>query len=111
MAVQQIFSALADPTRFAIVERLLAQGDLTAGELAEPYDISKPAISRHLKILEDAGVIERRVDRQFRVFKARAECLDQIGDWLEQSRAFWSGSFERLERLLERQADDGRDKR
>ena len=107
MAVQQIFSALADPTRFAIVERLLAQGDLTAGELAEPYDISKPAISRHLKILEEAGVIERRIDRQFRVFRARGESFVEIEDWLEQARRFWTGSFKRLEKMFEDEGGNG----
>ena len=66
-----IFGALADPTRFAIVEQLLEKGEMTAGELAQPFEVSRPAISRHLRILEDAGVIERRVERQFRVFRAR----------------------------------------
>ncbi len=105
MPVQQIFSALADPTRFAIVERLLARGDLTAGELAEPYDISKPAISRHLKILEEAGVIERRIDRQFRVFRARQESFGEIEDWLKEAKRFWTGSFKRLEKLFDQDGD------
>ena len=108
MAVQRIFNALADPTRFAIVERLLSGGALTAGELAEPFDISKPAISRHLKILEDAGVIERRSDRQFRVFSARAGSFREIEDWMESYRRFWDGSFDRLERLLEKGSRGGR---
>jgi DNA-binding transcriptional ArsR family regulator len=100
MAVQDIFGALSDPTRFAIVERLLTGGDLTAGELAEPFDISKPAISRHLRILEDSGVIERRVDRQFRVFRARPEGLREMDAWLSRYRRFWSQSFDRLDRYF-----------
>jgi DNA-binding transcriptional ArsR family regulator len=108
MPVQQVFSALADPTRFAIVERLLQSGTLTAGEIADPFGISKPAISRHLKILEDAGVIERRVERQFRVFRARSEGFREIEDWFEKYRRFWNESFDRLDRLIEkRRAEDG----
>jgi DNA-binding transcriptional ArsR family regulator len=105
MPVQAVFDALADPTRFAIVERLLASGDLTAGALAEPFDISKPAISRHLRILEEAGVIERRVERQFRVFRARPAGLREIDDWLGRYRRFWDESFDRLEKLLAKDGD------
>jgi DNA-binding transcriptional ArsR family regulator len=101
MAVQTIFNALADPTRFAIVEQLLQKGELTAGELAEPFDVSRPAISRHLKILEDAGVIERRVDRQFRVFRPRAEGFREVEDWFGRNRRFWETSLDRLKRLME----------
>jgi DNA-binding transcriptional ArsR family regulator len=107
MAVERIFGALSDPTRFAIVERLLEGEALTAGELAEPFDISKPAISRHLKILEDAGVIERRVERQFRVFRARADGFREIDDWMARYRRFWNTSFDRLERFLEREGNNG----
>ena len=104
-----IFGALADPTRFAIVEQLLEKGELTAGELAEPFEVSRPAISRHLKILEEAGVIERRVERQFRVFRARAEGFREIEDWFERHRLFWNVSFDRLQKLIEKGIpDDGR---
>jgi DNA-binding transcriptional ArsR family regulator len=104
-----IFGALADPTRFAIVEQLLEKGELTAGELAEPFEVSRPAISRHLKILEEAGVIERRVERQFRVFRARAEGFREIEDWFERHRLFWNVSFDRLQKLIEKgNPDDGR---
>jgi DNA-binding transcriptional ArsR family regulator len=109
MAVHVVFSALADPTRFAIVERLLYNGEMTAGELAEPFEVSRPAISRHLKILEDAGVIERRVDRQFRVFRARASGFREVEDWVERNRRFWSGSLDRLKRLMEEEEKDGGD--
>ena len=101
MVLHQVFSALSDPTRFAIVERLLDGGALTAGEIAAPFDLSKPAISRHLKVLEGAGVIERRVERQFRVFRTRVDCFREIDDWLGHYRRFWTGSLDRLEKFLE----------
>lgn len=100
MTVQTIFSALSDPTRFAIVEQLLEKGDQTAGSLAEPFNISKPAISRHLKVLEDAGVIERRIDRQFRSFRVRPQSMRSLDDWISRHRKFWQTSFDRLEKVL-----------
>lgn len=103
MSVQRIFSALSDPTRFAIVEQLLEQGDQTAGALAEPFDISKPAISRHLKVLEDAGVIERRIDRQYRSFRVRPQSMRSLNDWVERYRRFWNTSFDRLEKVLQKE--------
>lgn len=103
MPVHAVFGALSDPTRFAIVERLLERGALTAGEIAEPFEISKPAISRHLKVLEEAGVIERRVERQFRVFRPRVEALREVEDWVRRFRHFWNTSFDRLEEHLERE--------
>jgi DNA-binding transcriptional ArsR family regulator len=106
MALHTVFNALADPTRFAIVEQLLHKGEMTAGELAEPFDVSRPAISRHLKILEEAGVIERRVDRQFRVFRASAGGFREVEDWLERNRQFWNASLDRLKRLMEEGDDD-----
>lgn len=107
MGMHAVFGALADPTRLAIVERLLQSGDLTAGEIAAPFDISKPAISRHLKVLEDAGFIERRTQRQFRVFRARRDGFAEIEDWMERGRAFWNGSFDRLEKMFAN--DEGHD--
>ncbi len=111
MSVPDIFAALSDPTRFAIVERLLERGDQTAGTLAEPFDISKPAISRHLKVLEEAGVIERRIDRQFRSFRVRPESLRSVDDWISRYRRFWQTSFDRLDNLLQEkeESDDERD--
>jgi DNA-binding transcriptional ArsR family regulator len=107
MDMPHLFSALSDPTRFAIVEQLLEKGDQTAGSLAEPFDISKPAISRHLKVLEEAGVIERRVDRQFRTFRLRAQSLRSIDDWVGRYRRFWQTSFDRLEKIIqEKDRDD-----
>lgn len=97
----RLFAALADPTRLAIVERLLVRESLTAGEIAEPFAISKPAISRHLKVLEDSGIVERSVERQFRTFRVRRESMLAISDWLDRYRRFWNQSFDRLESLLE----------
>lgn len=99
-AVTTVFGALSDPTRLAIVERLLTEGQRSAGEIAEPFSISKPAISKHLRVLEDAGLIERRVDRQWRVCTVRPEAIRVIDDWMSEYRAFWQGSFDRLEKIL-----------
>lgn len=99
-AVTTVFGALSDPTRLAIVERLLTEGERSAGEIAEPFAISKPAISKHLRVLEDAGLIERRVDRQWRVCRIRPESIRVVDDWITRYRAFWEGSFDRLEKLL-----------
>ena len=101
--LSETFAALADPTRIAIVERLAREGDRTAGELAEPFAISKPAISRHLAVLERAGLIERKVDRQWRRISIRPQALSSLADWIEKQRRFWSGSLDRLEKLLEEQ--------
>ncbi|WP_421722813.1 ArsR/SmtB family transcription factor [Bauldia sp.] len=99
-AVTTVFGALSDPTRLAIVERLLKEGQRSAGEIAAPFSISKPAISKHLRVLEDAGLIERRVDRQWRVCRVRPEAIRVIDDWMTEYRSFWEGSFDRLEKLL-----------
>src|SRR5215468_5967380 len=98
--LDQVFAALADPTRRAIVERLLASGDLTVGEIARPFRISAPAITRHLQVLENAGLIEKRIDRQFRVVRARPEALRPIGSWFERQQRHWSDAFERLEAAI-----------
>ena len=100
----EMFAALSDPHRLAMVERLVAEGDKTVGELAAPFDISGPAISRHLSVLESAGLIERRVERQWRVCRVRREALAAVEDWVERQRRFWNASFDRLERHLEKQS-------
>lgn len=104
-----VFSALSDPTRLAIVERLLSEGERTAGEIAKPFAVSKPAISKHLKVLEDAGLIERRVQRQWRVCRARPEAIKTIDDWMTRYRTFWEASFDRLGRLIEPQSHEDSD--
>jgi len=98
--LDHVFAALADPTRRAIVERLLSDGDLTVGAIAKPFRISAPAITRHLQVLETAGLIEKRVDRQFRVVRARPEALRPIGSWFERQQRHWSDAFDRLEAAI-----------
>lgn len=95
-----LFGALADPHRLAIVETLAAGGEKTVGELAAPFAISAPAISRHLAVLESAGVIERRINRQWRVCRIRPDALAAVEGWVETQRRFWNASLERLERML-----------
>jgi DNA-binding transcriptional ArsR family regulator len=104
-----LFAALADPTRLAIVERLLSEGERTAGDIAQPFAMSKPAISKHLKVLEDAGLIERRIERQWRICRIRPEGIRTIDDWMKRYRAFWEASFDRLERLLETDGKEDKD--
>jgi DNA-binding transcriptional ArsR family regulator len=93
------FAALADPTRRAILARL-KQGDATVNELARPFSISLQAVSKHLKVLERAGLIARGRDRQLRPSKIQGEALGQAAGWLEDYRSFWDESFDRLEAHL-----------
>ncbi|CAN2534607.1 MAG TPA: metalloregulator ArsR/SmtB family transcription factor [Methylosinus sp.] len=93
------FSALADPTRRAILARL-AQGEASVGELAAPFSISQPAVSKHLKVLEQAGLITRGRAAQTRPCKLDAARLREISDWLETYRRFWEESFDRLDAYL-----------
>ena len=94
-----IFAALADPTRRAIVERLAARGELAVGDIARPFDISAPAISRHLGVLADAGLIERRIDKQRRLVRVKRDALKNIEQWLRRQERFWSDALDRLEAL------------
>jgi DNA-binding transcriptional ArsR family regulator len=98
--LESIFGALADPTRRAIVERLLARGELSVGDIASPFAISMPAISRHLQVLERAGLVERRVARQQRLIRARPHGLDAVASWVTQQRAHWNAALDRLEALI-----------
>ncbi len=93
------FAALADPTRRAIVSRL-ARGDATVGELAAPFDISLPGISKHLKVLERGGLISRRRDAQFRPCHLEVEMLDGALDWIGANRRTWDERFDKLDVLL-----------
>ena len=97
--LDDLFAALADPTRRAIVERLLAGGELSVGDVAAPFAISTPAISRHLQVLERAGLIERRTDRQWRYVRVRAEALTPVESWLSRQRRHWTAALDRLEAL------------
>ncbi len=101
--LSQTFSALADPTRRAILARL-ADGDATVGELAEPFEMSLPAVSRHLKVLTQAGLIERSTEAQWRRCTLRGEGLRAAADWIEFYRRFWEESFDRLDAFLSRTA-------
>ena len=93
------FAALANPTRRAILARL-ASGEVSVNELAEPFSMSQPAVSRHLKVLERAGLISSGTDAQRRPRKLEAQPLAEATEWLETYRVFWEASFERLEDLL-----------
>lgn len=109
------FAALADPTRRAILARLAA-GEFSVTEIAEPFDMSLPAITKHLKVLERAGLISRSREAQWRPCKLEARPLQQAADWVEQYRKFWEESFDRLEDYLselqakERPIDKDKDK-
>jgi DNA-binding transcriptional ArsR family regulator len=100
------FAALADPTRRAILARL-AEGEATVSELAEPFPVSLPAISRHLKVLERAGLISRARAAQARPSSLRAEPLREATAWMETYRAMWEGRMDRLDEHL-RQIQKGR---
>lgn len=93
------FSALADPTRRAIIARLSA-GEATVNELAEPFEMSLPAVSKHLKVLERAGLISRGRNAQWRPCRLEAGPLKEISDWVEHYRKFWDASFDRLDGYL-----------
>ena len=94
-----IFSALADPTRRAILSRL-AEGQASVNEIAAPFEMSQPAVSRHLKVLERAGLIERDVDEQRRPARLKAQNMADVVDWLTEFRAFWGTSFDQLDTVL-----------
>src|ERR1700737_5620403 len=95
--LDDVFAALADPTRRAIVERLLAAGELSVGDVAAPFAISGPAVTRHLQVLERAGLIERRIERQWRFVRVRADALAPVESWLSARRRPWAGALDRLE--------------
>ncbi len=100
-AISTTFAALADPTRRAILARL-ALGESSVTELAEPFEMSLPAVSKHLRVLENAGLIKRGREAQWRPCKLEAAPLRQAADWLEFYRQFWEQSFDRLEEYLQR---------
>jgi DNA-binding transcriptional ArsR family regulator len=99
--LSRIFAALADPTRRAMLARL-AEGEATVTELAEPFAMSLPAISKHLKVLERAGLITRGRDAQWRPCRLDAAPLGQATDWLDRYRKFWDTRFDRLDEHLQR---------
>jgi DNA-binding transcriptional ArsR family regulator len=104
------FAALADPTRRAILARLV-EGEASVQELAEPFAMSQPAISKHLKVLERAGLVSRGRDAQRRPCRLEAQPLAEANEWLERYRECWEQNFQRLDALLEElKAQDGRSK-
>ncbi len=104
----QSLAAIADPTRRRIVE-LLAKRERTAGELVAEFDLSAPAISQHLKVLREAGLVTVRAEGQSRVQVLNPDGLDELGDWLEKTRARWSQHLDALEREL--RAEDAKAKK
>lgn len=98
--LSQAFAALADPTRLAILDRLARGAEMTVQEIAQPFAMSLPAVSQHLKVLETAGLISRRRDGQRRPCQLRTERLAEAMRWLDHTRQAWEARFDRLERFL-----------
>lgn len=95
-----VFAALADPTRRQILSRL-ARGEASVNEIAAPFSMSQPAVSKHLRVLEKAGLVERDIDKQRRPARLKAEPMAAAVNWLEEFRRFWSTSFDQLDGLLD----------
>lgn len=113
--LDMMFAALADPTRRAILSRL-ASGEATVNDLAKPFDMSQPAISKHLKVLEKAGLISTAQDAQRRPRRIEAKALKEVADWAENYRKFWDASYDRLDTYLDtlkkkEKSNDKRNKR
>jgi DNA-binding transcriptional ArsR family regulator len=106
--LDRTFAALADPTRRAILARL-AGGEASVTELARPFDVSLPAISKHLKVLERAGLIARGRERQWRPARLEAGPLREVAEWTEGYRRFWEESYERLDQYLEKLQGRGKE--
>lgn len=106
------FAVLADPTRRHIIE-MLAEREHTFGELAERFEMSRPAVSQHLKVLRDANFVASRPDAQRRVYRLNKGALDDLEDWIKSVRRFWSGALDELDSQLEKTLDlpasDGED--
>jgi len=111
-ALSTTFAALADPTRRAILARL-AEGEATVNELAAPFDLRLPSISKHLKVLEQAGLIEQSRQAQWRPRRLQAAPLKEVADWVEHYRSFWEASFDRMSDYLDeldaKEKNDGRE--
>ena len=107
--LDRTFGALADPTRRAILARLTA-GEASVTELGEPFDMSLPAVSKHLKVLERAGLVARGRERQWRPARLAAGPLKEVADWTEGYRRFWEESYDRLDEYLEELQERGKEK-
>lgn len=99
-ALPDTFAALGNATRFAIVERLLKEGELPAGDILDIGDMSAPAISRHIKVLREAGVISQRIDKQRRIYSVKPEVVQAISTWTLSYRDFWEQGLDRLARAM-----------
>ena len=106
--ISSTFFALADPTRRAILARLMS-GEASVKELAHPFSMTPPAVTKHIKVLQKAGLIEQGRDAQWRPCKLTAEPLKEASAWIDQYRTFWSGNFDRLEAYIDEK--HGRDQR
>jgi DNA-binding transcriptional ArsR family regulator len=102
--LDQSFAALSDPVRRALIERL-AEGEATVQDLARPFSISQPAISRHLKVLEDAGLIETRIEGTTRPRRLKPEAVAELWNWLGQYRRLWELQFQKFDAVLDEIAD------
>ncbi|MBT8062079.1 MAG: winged helix-turn-helix transcriptional regulator [Xanthomonadales bacterium] len=98
------FTALADPTRRRIIEQL-AVGETTFGELADQFEMSRPAVSQHLKTLREAGIVASRADAQRRIYRLTDHGLDEMDAWLRKVQGYWNQRLDRLERLLAEEED------
>ncbi len=107
--LDRTFGALADPTRRAILARL-ARGEASVTELAEPFEMSLPAVSKHLKVLERAGLIARGRERQWRPARLQAKPLKEVAEWTERYRRFWEESYDRLDEYLGELQGRGKEK-
>lgn len=99
--LDRTFHALGDPTRRQMLSALHSKGSLTAGELGKPFDISQPTASKHLRVLEKAGLVTRTVEGRTHCFALNASPLEEADDWISRHVAFWKGSLDRLEALVE----------
>jgi DNA-binding transcriptional ArsR family regulator len=107
--LDRTFSALADPTRRAILERLAA-GEASVTELAKPFEMTLPAVSKHLKVLERAGLVARGRERQWRPARLEAGPLKEVADWAERYRRFWEERYDRLDEYLEELQGRGKER-
>lgn len=101
--LDQVFGALADPTRRRIVERL-SRRELSVGEIAAEFDISQPAISKHVRVLEESGLLQRRVDGRVHYCSLSPAAMESAARWLDKQRAYWNASLDRLDDLLANRA-------
>lgn len=101
-----LFVALADPTRRRIIESL-AGGERSFGELAEQFEMSRPAVSQHLKVLKDTGLVRARADAQRRIYRLESDGLAEVDDWLGKVREFWADHLDKLEQAIKTSADEG----